>query len=158
MNDFIRSNQRAKFEAWARRLQLDPDSTELIVVTALSAWQAALVAAQAEASMPDEKRERGRLQGLRDAINIIDLLDDGEQSEYRACKEGIQLVINGATARLRAAMPNADCSGEPANCPDNEGHGCACSATALAGSQCEVCADTGVTFGKQCACKTERVG
>ena len=22
--------------------------------------------------------------------------------------------------------PNADCNGEPANCPDNEGHGCAC--------------------------------
>lgn len=24
------------------------------------------------------------------------------------------------------AKPNADCSGEPANCPDNEGYGCAC--------------------------------
>lgn len=36
-------------------------------------------------------------------------------------------IRNMKTNRFtRHEKPNADCSGEPANCPDNEGYGCAC--------------------------------
>lgn len=34
----------------------------------------------------------------------------------------------------RNKKPNADCSGEPANCPDNEGYGCTCDPMNEAGS------------------------
>lgn len=48
--------------------------------------------------------------------------------------------------------PNADCSGDPTCCPDNEGYGCACDPLNTAASQCDVCAGTETAFGKRCEC------
>lgn len=39
--------------------------------------------------------------------------------------------LSKPTAQGAASRPNADCSGEPSNCPDNEGYGCACSSQVI---------------------------
>lgn len=54
-----------------------------------------------------------------------------------------------AASQQAGGKPNVDCSGTPANCPDNEGYGCACSSAVAA---CEICAGTGTAFGKACDC------
>ncbi|MCE3262594.1 MAG: Ead/Ea22-like protein [Pseudoduganella sp.] len=99
------------------------------------------------ASQQAAPRSAQRTEVLAIKIDASDVLD-----AVRALGEGSgqfydELIEAGWTPPA-GSKPRA-CGGEPANCPENEGHGCACASVAAA---CEVCAGTGTAFGKACAC------
>lgn len=49
-----------------------------------------------------------------------------QDKAFNAIQEALGMSWQAGVDHRAAAKPNADCSGEPANCPDNEGYGCAC--------------------------------
>lgn len=84
---------------------------------------------------------------LRTLVTRMKVLDEIVQDSAQADPH----LFAGIASRMEF-RPNADCSADPANCPNNEGHGCACDPLNTSG-RCEVCAGTGTAFGKQCECK-----